>query len=498
MLKDMTFCEELFHTASGVPYADFITDGHRETWPIRSKRFRTWLRRCYYQTTGAAASPAAIGSALDLLEARAQFDAPKRAVSIRVAEHTGRFYLDLADEHWRAVEIGPDGWRVVECPQVRFRRSPGMLPLPVPERGGSIEALRSFLNLSNENDFVLVVAWLLAALRPRGPYPLLAISGEQGSAKTVLSKLLRALVDPNVGAVRALPREERELMIAANNGHVLAFDNLSGLPSWLSDALCRLASGGSFAVRQLYTDDEEVLFKAARPTLLNGIEDVIGRSDLADRAIFLNLGPIREEQRRSETELCREFELARPRILGALLDAAAHGLRAAGSIHLTVLPRMADFALWATACETDLWPAGTFTRAYGANCKAAIEGKIDADPIAACVRELMSERSCWTGSAADLLRIGFERASQTVDYTGWPKNPRALAGHLRRAQTFLRALGIEIIFSREGRAGSRVIKMHKSLGNAVSTVSSVRAGPGPAQNNIPRVGQAPLVMTAVD
>src|SRR4030095_12017990 len=108
-----------------------------------------------------------------------------------------------------------------------------------------------------------------------GPYPLLAISGEQVSTKTVLSKLLRALVDPHVAPVRALPREERELMIAANNGHLLAFDNLSGLPAWLSDALSRLASGGSFAVRQLYTDDEEVLFKAARPTLLNGIEDII-------------------------------------------------------------------------------------------------------------------------------------------------------------------------------------------------------------------------------
>jgi hypothetical protein len=171
------------------------------------------------------------------------------------------------------------------------------------------------------------------------------------------------------------------------------------LPAWLSDALCRLASGGSFAVRQLYTNDEEVLFKAARPTLLNGIEDIIGRSDLADRAILLTLGPIGEEQRRSETELWREFELARPAILGALLDAAAHGLRAAGSVHLGRLPRMADFALWATACETGLWPANTFTRAYAANRKAAIEGIIDADPIAACVRELMSERPSWTGRA---------------------------------------------------------------------------------------------------
>ena len=369
---------------------------------------------------------------------------------------------------------------MLERPPVRFRRAPGMLPLPVPERGGSIEALRSFLNLSSQNDFILVVAWLLAALRPTGPYPLLTISGEQGSAKTFLSKLLRALVDPNVAAVRALPREERELMIAANNGHVLAFDNLSGLSPWLSDALCRLASGGSFAVRRLYTNDEEVLFKAARPTLLNGIEDVIGRSDLTDRAIFLALGPIAEEQRRSETELWREFELARPWILGALLDSTVDGLRTVASTQLTRLPRMADFALWATACERNLWPAGTFTRAYTANRETAVEGMIDSDPIAACVRDFMVERSSWTGSAADLLRISVERAGQVGDNIGWPKNPRTLAGHLRRAQTSLRAHGVDISFSREGRNGSRVIRMRK-----ISTVSNVRTGAGPVAERRP-------------
>ena len=473
MLEAMTLCEEVFHTPSGVAFADVITDGHRETWPIRSSRFRTWVRRCYYHATGAAPGGAVIASALDLLEARAQFDAPERVVSMRIAEHAGRIYLDLADEHWRAVAISADGWRVLGCPPVRFRRSPGMLPLPMPERGRSIEILRPFLNLSNKNDFVLVVAWLLAALRPGGPYPLLAISGEQGSAKTVLSKLLRALVDPNVAPVRALPRDERELMIAANNGHLLAFDNLSGLPAWLSDALCRIASGGSFAVRRLYTDEEEVLFQAARPTVLNGIEDVIGRGDLADRAIFLMLAPIGEEQRRSETELWREFKRAQPAILGALLDAVAHGLRAMDSVQLGQLPRMADFALWATACETALWPAGTFSYAYAANRKTVIVSVIDADPIAACVREIMSQRNSWKGSAADLLRISVERTRRTGDRIGRPKNPRALARHLRRAQTFLRAIGIDVTFSREGRAGTRVIRIRRSVENNVSTVSSV-------------------------
>jgi hypothetical protein len=138
---------------------------------------------------------------------------------------------------------------------------------------------------------------------------------------------------------------------------------------------------------------------------------------------------------------------------------------------------MADFALWGAACEKALWPAGTFARVYAANRAAAIESMIEADPVAACVRELMSEHNTWTGSAADLLRVSIRSRSEHISRSGngWPKNPRALAGHLRRAQTFLRTLGIDIAFTREGRAGNRVIRIRSSLGNTVSTVSSVRS-----------------------
>jgi len=152
----------------------------------------------------------------------------------------------------------------------------------------------------------------------------------------------------------------------------------------------------------------------------------------------------------------RRLNARGPQILGALLDAVAHGLAGIGTVSSHQLPRMADFALWASACERGLWPAGTFSRAYRNNQKAAVEGIIDADPIAACVRQLMSGRSSWTGCAADLLRVAGEGTAQTsTTNKGWPKNPRALAGRLRRAQTFLRAIGIEIAFSRQGRAGNR-------------------------------------------
>jgi hypothetical protein len=273
---------ELFHAPDNTNFADIDINGHRETWAVRRSGFRGWLTRRYYEETGGAPNSNALESALRVIEAKAQFDAPERAVHTRVGGLDGRLYLDLGDEMWRAVEIDTTGWRVIDNPPVRFRRAAGMQPLPMPVPGGSVETLRSFLNVKSGSHFILVVAWALAVLRNRGPYPVLVLSGEQGSAKSTFTAILRALLDPNTAPLRALPREDRDLFIAARNGHVLAYDNVSALPAWISDTLCRLATGGGFAVRQLYTDQDEVLFDATRPVILNGIEDIVTRPDLAD------------------------------------------------------------------------------------------------------------------------------------------------------------------------------------------------------------------------
>ena len=455
---------QLFHTPGSIGYADLEISGHRETWPIRSKGFRRWLAQRFFEETEGAPNSEALHSALNVIEARAHFDAPQMKIHVRVAGHGGRLYLDLADDDWRVIEIGSDGYRVVENPPVRFRRAAGMQPLMPPVEGGSIEALRPFLNVRGDQDFVLVVFWALAVLRNCGPYPVLVLSGEQGSAKSTFSAILRALLDPNTAPLRALPREDRDLFIAATNGHVLTFDNVSGLPAWISDTLCRLATGGGFAVRQLYTDQDEVLFDAARPVILNGIEDIVTRPDLADRAIFLTLEPIPEERRRTEAELWAAFEAERPRILGVLLDAVMQGLKMIQKTKLERLPRMADFALWATACETALWPAGTFWSAYCGNRDEAVENVIEGDPVAAAVRAMMmerterTERTDWTGTATDLLGALAEAAGERIAKAKtWPNSPRALSGRLRRAATFLRKIGIEIDYTKEGRARTRVI-----------------------------------------
>ena len=245
---------------------------------------------------------------------------------------------------------------------------------------------------------------------------------------------------------------------------MLVFDNVSGLPVWISDTLCRLATGGGFAVRRLYSDQDEVLFDAARPIILNGIEDIVTRPDLADRAIFLVLETVPEERRRAEAELWAAFEMERPYILGALLDAVAAGLKHLPQTCLPKLPRMADFAVWAAACETALWPAGTFWAAYRRNLDEAAETVLEDDPVAGAVRTLMATRTEWSGIASSLLRaleeIVGERAARSKT---WPASARSLGGQLRRVAPGLRKIGVKVAFERKGHGRNRTICITATL-----------------------------------
>ena len=460
ILIELAAAADLFHASDGTGFADVEISGHRETWPIGRKGFRQWLARAFYESTGGAPNSEAFSSAFNVIEAKARFEAAERKIYVRVAGLEGRLYIDLADKDWQAIEVDREGWRIIATPPVRFRRAAGMQPLPIPTPGGSIETLRPYLNIRNDADFVLVVSWMLAVMRDQGPYPIMVLSGEQGSAKSTFAAILRVLLDPNAAPLRALPREDRDLFIAATNGHILSFDNVSGVAPWISDTLCRLATGGGFAVRQLYyTDQDEVLFEATRPVILNGIEDIVTRPDLADRALFLHLDPIAEQDRRPEQALWAAFRRDAPGILGVLLDALVLGLQQLATTHLDRHPRMADFARWASASETAFWPAGTFMEAYTGNREDAVESVIEADPVASTLRSWLVGRSTWSGTATDLLAALTAEASEVVRKAKtWPATPRTLSQRLRRAATSLRSVGVHIDFDRRtGRKRIRTI-----------------------------------------
>ena len=185
-------------------------------------------------------------------------------------------FLDLGDSTWRAIEIQATGWHVVNRPGVHFRRAAGQRALPEPARDGSIGLLRKYVNVEPA-DMPLLIGWLTAALRPAGPHPILVINGEQGSAKSRLARICKLLVDPHSTPLRAEPKDHRDLMVAALHGWAHAYDNLSAMPDWLSNGLCRLVTGGGISTRGLFTNHDEVVWSAHRPLILTSIDDIVRR-----------------------------------------------------------------------------------------------------------------------------------------------------------------------------------------------------------------------------
>jgi hypothetical protein len=482
-LIQLTGQARLFHTPEEQAFASVPVGRHSDIFPVRGKKFRLWLLRAFLQIKGKPPGGQALQDAIDVTEVRALFDSPESPLYVRVADHEGYIYLDLCNAEREVVEITPNGWRVIDEPSVNFRRPRGMRSLPRPQVGGSIGLLRKYINVGDDINWILLISWLVAACRGKGPYPILIILGEQGSAKSTMVKIVRLLIDPAVAPVRTPPRNDRHLLIAASNSLVVAYDNMSCIPPWLSDALCRIATSGGLSARELYTDSEEVLFDATRPVILNGIDHLAERPDLADRALILTLPTIHEEGRRDEAQLYAELERDLPSIFGGLCTALSCALRRLPEIKLARMSRMADFAQWATAAEPafGLQP-GAFMDVYTANRAEAVKETLENDLVGGAVMTLMDRRfesglaEQWEGNCKELLpklgEIVGEAAQKSRD---WPKNPRGLSERLKRLATFLRAAGVQVISPNSwGTNGKRVWTLTRATGySTVSTATTV-------------------------
>jgi len=467
-LVELASAATFFHDTERQPYVTVPVGAHQETWRLSSGVFKNWLGHRLYTAIGKTANPQAMQEALSTLAGRALFDGPTLPVFVRLMSHEedSAIYLDLANAGWEAIKITCAGWEIVSNPPVKFRRPKGMLPLPTPLRGGRLGALRPFVNLGiydghdggdgrASSSWVLLVAFLLASLRPVGPFPILGLSGEQGSAKSTLARIIRMLIDPNVAALRSEPKDVRDLAIAANNAWMVVLDNISNIPAWLSDGLCRLSTGGGSSYRTLYENDEETLFDAQRPVIFTGIEEVGTKPDLLDRSILLSLPSIPEARRRPESAFWADFAAAHPCILGALLDAVSGALAALPTTTLASHPRMADFALWVTAAETALtWKPGTFLAAYTVNRADANDLALDASLVAGALLKFIQPETTWTGTMAELHAALLKSDATLAEKPGWPKHARGLAGAIKRVATNLRTVGFR--FSEQRLTRSRL------------------------------------------
>jgi len=433
---------ELFHAPEGTTYLR-ASDGL--CYRLTSAQGRSLLARAFYAREGKGASSSAISEALPTLEAVARFDGPCHPVSVRVAREGDRIYLDLGDETARAAEIDAEGWRlrpIAELP-VRFERPPGTRPLPEPVRGGDWNVLRELLN-TDRAGFILATAWLVGTLAVLPAYPVLVLTGPQGSGKSTACRLLASLIDPRQAPLNAAPRELRDLAIYAQNAYVVVLDNVSSLPVWLSDGLCRLATGSGFRTRRLYTDSDEVVFEAVRPIVANGIPDFVRQADLADRTLPVRLALMPPERRRTAEEVEAAFREAAHGLLGLLLDAVSTGLRRKAEVQPASLPRMADFATFVLAAAPALpFTEAEFLEAYGAG-QAELAASLLEDSFAEALLAFAEAVGCWEGTASDLLEAMLQRFQHEKAPRGWPKTAQSVGSTLARLEPVMLQVGVKL------------------------------------------------------
>jgi hypothetical protein len=476
----------LFKTPEKVAHAVVQRIDHTEVIPVMSTQFRRWLREEWKRReterlldvarlnrdraiqmadamTGVDAEelknapldvprpgivpPPAIATAVEEIRDQAIEYGPTEEIYLRIAGHDAAIYIDLCNDAWEAIRVTAGGWEVVPSEEVpvRFVRSDYMSPLPYPARDGSLDDLKALITIpeaASEDSFSLIASWLVQALAPcEGDYPILVLLGSHGTSKTTQTEILRTLVDPLVSDHE--PEEAyysvHNLFVDVEKTWILAIDNVDTLPSKLSNNLARISSGAGMKLREFFTMRESTVFRGKRPIILNGISQVVRKSDILSRCLLIDLPPIPNKYRRKDSQLWPEFRAQQPGILGALLDGVAAGLANRESVVLADehKSRLIDFDEWAVACEPGLGlESGTYVQArHGSRERSSAEA-LEAQPAWLAIHDIAHKYT-----ESDPLIVTMKELLEKVNdqedddrlkrSKEWPKTPEKLRAVLR-------------------------------------------------------------------
>lgn len=469
---------DMFISDDGRPYA-VRKDGPNLALPLRGKAgLRSTLARIFAQEqNNTAASQSALADAMTVLEGFAQ-EADARVPHLRTARDGDRIVVDLGTPDGRCVIVGPDGWSREDRSPVLFRRSGAMRALPSPLRDGDgLKRLGDLLNMSEEG-FRLLVGWQVAAFIPDLPHPILTFRGEQGTGKSKSAQMVIGIIDPSGAPKRTAPRDIKSWGVQAFNSWALCLDNISYVPDWLSDALCRAVTGDGIVDRALYSDDDVVVLEFRRVLALTTIDAGALAGDLAERLLTIELELIPDNKRREEAELDRAYADAHASILASLFDLLAEVLKVLPDVNLTERPRMADFArILAAVDQVKGWET---LKTYKAGARDAVSDVLDGDQFAQALVKLVDSYGDreFSKTAADILSlITPERPPKS-----WPKDATRAAGQLKRLAPALRTIGIDVDDSTRQTTGnrSRLYKLTVSQERRETTASESMHNPAPA------------------
>lgn len=474
---------ELFHDDIHNPYARIKLDGHYITLSIKEKGFKRWIMKQYYNATGAAAGNEAYSSAVNVIEAKACFDGNEHVLSNRICWHDGAIWYDLGN--WEAIKITSQGWEVIENPPILFKKykhqiaqkmeAEGETPTSNPKTQKWIETLLTFVNIKDEKEKLLFVVYLVTCFIPDIPHVIPVLHGDKGAAKSTLFKIVKELVDPSTLKLASFPKDNNELVQKLAHHYFIGFDNISSLSDWQSDAICRGSSGEGFSKRELYSDDEDVIYTYQRCIGLNGINVVATKPDLLDRSILLRLERIPKKDRKTEGELWKSINKVKAEILTGIFTTISKAMQNKPEIKLEELPRMADFAIWGVAIAKSIgYKEGDFMEAYNANIQSQNREAIESNPVGELVLKFMENKIEWSGRASELLNLLEELALANkinVKAKNFPKAANTLTRRLNELKSNLADEGI--IFEVKKEENHNTITLSKAPGNTSSTSSYI-------------------------
>ena len=422
--------------------------------PLRGKGLTVsgQLMLTFGEMQGKPPAAPSLTSALAFLDAQAH-ERPAITVHLRVARYRDGLVIDMGDDAGRVLAITKGSWKMLKAPPegVYFYRTVTTRPIATPQRPGNLDLLRKVLPV-DDSSWDLIVPWLVCVwLLPDLPVPALALMGVNGAAKTYIAKTVRRIVDPCMPEMRATPTNPHDWIITADSARVVGLDNLSAIPEWLSDAICRAVTGEGYSKRALYTDAALYATQFHRAILLTSIDPGALRGDLGERLLPVELDAIGELDRKTENELRSVLESVLPQVLAGLLDLAAYVL--AHPVKPRKLPRMADAAVIMAAIDAKR--DSKALEAYYAAQEGVTQTVLESDPLAAALLAFMRDKPVWTGTATELMEALAHRKTDR----NWPANARGLSARLRRMTVPLMSDGLEVTYPT-----ARVIALKWSLG----------------------------------
>ena len=391
-------------------------------------------------------SSEAIKNTIAVLEGRASFAGPLHKIHNRFAWNNNDLWYDLTNEAWQAIKINSQGWEIIDNPPILFKRYSHNRPQIIPAINGDAQLILNYVNIQDKQQQLLLMVFLISCFIPDIAHVVLVIFGSQGSAKSTLSKLLRRIIDPSVIEVSSIPDTHKELVQTLAHHAFLFFDNVSYISETTSDILCKAVTGSGFPKRELYSDDEDVIYSFKRCIGINGINLMGTRPDLLERSLLLELHRIDPNNRKQEKELMIGFEKEIPLILGGVLDVLVKAIQIKSSVQIKSLPRMADFAVWGCAISRALgYTESDFLDAYHVNISKQTETVLNENIVATAIMSFMDERNSWTGTATGLLgeltnHAKFQNIDTYEKY--WPKASNTLARRLNELKVNLKEVGI--------------------------------------------------------